>query len=194
MSPLIEEGRGGVQTGGKVLEWLDQLASHLYVQNVLNDDAREVWDSFVDLGGRAAQRLGLARSLGQIYAALYLSPQPLALQDLMDQLQISKGGASMSVRQLADWGAVERVWVKGDRKDYWQAKDDFRHVLRHILSVLLKPRLDSTHDQLEGMQATLRESDGKTDPDVIFMRKRIAKLESFQGKLKKILPIAEKLL
>jgi DNA-binding transcriptional regulator GbsR (MarR family) len=61
----------------------------------------------------------------------------------MNQLQISKGNASMSVRQLADWGAVERVWIKGDRRDYYEAREEFRDVLRHFLGAIIKPRVHS---------------------------------------------------
>jgi hypothetical protein len=49
-----------------------------YVQFILNKEDLAIWENFVDLAGRSAQRLGMARSLGQVYAALYLSPRPLA--------------------------------------------------------------------------------------------------------------------
>jgi DNA-binding transcriptional regulator GbsR (MarR family) len=166
------------------------------VQNVLNNtsQAREVWEQFVDLGGRSAQRLGMARSLGQIWAALYLSPRPLTLQDLMDCLHISKGGASMSVRQLAEWNAVRRVWVKGDRRDFYEANPEFTQILRHLLTVFLKPRLRSTAGQLEAMKNEVSAKKGFSSEDALFMRERISKLESVHKKISKLLPLAEKLL
>ncbi len=161
----------------------------------MNAEDQKIWGAFVDLGGRSAQRLGLARSLGQVYAALYLSPDPLGLEDLMRQLHISKGNASMSVRQLAEWGAVERSWVKGDRRDYWRARDDFRAVLKHFTSAVLKPRLASTSDQLKGMKESLASPRNRQKTDEgEFMRQRIAKLHSFESKMHKLLPLAEKLL
>lgn len=151
-------------------------------------------EQFFDLGGRSALRLGLPRSLGQIYAALYLSPRPLSLQDLMDSLHISKGSASMSVRQLAAWGAVEQVWVKGDRRDFYQANPDFGKILRRWLGAFLKPRLDSTAHQLEEMSQLLSTTNSKSDPDDAFIRERLAKLQKFQNRIRKVLPLAEKLL
>jgi DNA-binding transcriptional regulator GbsR (MarR family) len=164
------------------------------VQNVLNDTDQATWEKFVDLGGRSAQRLGMARSLGQIWAALYLSPRPLTLQDLMDCLHISKGGASMSVRQLAEWNAVSRVWVKGDRRDFYEANPEFTQILRHLLTVFLKPRLASTSGQLQDMKNSVGKKEGTSTPEGLFMRERISKLESVHKKVSKLLPLAEKLL
>ena len=164
------------------------------VQFVLNAQDAELREKFFELGGRSALRLGLPRSLGQIYSALYLSPRPLSLQDLMDTLDISKGNASMSVRQLAAWGAVEQVWVKGDRRDFYQANADFGRIVRRWLGAFLKPRLESTAHQLEEMAGLLPAPSSKSDPDEAFIRERLAKLQKFQNRIRKAIPIAEKLL
>lgn len=163
------------------------------VQFVLNDQDTVIRQRFIDLGGRSAQRLGLPRSLGQIYAVLYLSPRPMSLHDLMDALHISKGNASMGVRQLKAWGALDQVWVKGDRRDYYQSNPDFRRVLRHLLGVLIKPRLESTARQLEEMQE-LTPVRPRPGSDAAFIRDRLQKLHSFETKVRKILPLAEKFL
>jgi DNA-binding transcriptional regulator GbsR (MarR family) len=160
----------------------------------LNAEEKAVWDSFVDLAGRSALRLGLPRSLGQVYAAIYLSPTPLGLEDMMSSLEISKGNASMSVRQLAEWGAVRRIWVKGDRKDYYEATERFADVIRHFFNAILKPRVSSTSGQLETMNRTLKELNGQGSEDGQFMRERIARLESFHKKISKAVPLLEKLL
>ncbi|MFQ3671546.1 MAG: helix-turn-helix domain-containing protein [Verrucomicrobiia bacterium] len=160
----------------------------------MNEIESSVWRDFVDLGGRAALRLGLARSLGQVYAALYLSPEPLGLEDLMRDLGISKGNASMSLRRLAELGAVERVWISGERRDFWQARDDFRRVLHHVLAAILKPRLSSTGHQLDTMQMTLRKGEGSGSPRLVFMQKRIAKLQGLRKKLEAVLPVVERVL
>lgn len=160
----------------------------------MNVEEKAVWNTFIDLAGRSALRLGLPRSLGQVYAAIYLSPSPLGLEDLMVSLEISKGNASMSVRQLAEWGAVRRIWVKGDRKDYYEATEKFADVIRHFFNAILKPRVNSTSGQLEQMNRTLKELNGKSSDDGRFMRDRIARLESFHKKISKAVPLLEKLL
>jgi HTH-type transcriptional regulator, glycine betaine synthesis regulator len=172
---------------------LAKCANHTKIQFVLNDLDHEIRQRFIDLGGRSAQRLGLPRSLGQIYAVLYLSPRPMSLQDLMEALHISKGNASMGVRQLKAWSALDQIWVKGDRRDYYQANPDFRNVLKNLLSVLIKPRLESTSRQLEEMQ-NLSPARPREGSDTAFIRDRLAKLHRFESKIRKIIPLAEKLL
>lgn len=158
----------------------------------MNVETPTVWDQFIDLGGRSAQRFGLPRSLGQVFAALYLSPDPLGLQDLMDQLHISKGNASMSVRQLADWGAVKRVWVKGDRRDYYKVEEDLAHAFSTFLGNMLKPRLESSGRQFADMNNQLRSAPKGSREE--FYRQRIQKLGRIHSRVQTILPLIEKTL
>lgn len=160
----------------------------------MNDRDLQVREKFVDLGGRSAQRLGLARSLGQIYAALYLNPEPMGLEDLTVVLHISKGSASMSVRQLVEWGAVRQVWIKGDRRDYYEANPDFGIVIRHFLAHLIRPRLDSTGAQLKDLRQCLDKGEGRSSPESEFMRQRMARMEKAQKRIGRVLPLLEKML
>jgi len=161
-----------------------------FIQYILNIAASSVWDRFVDLAGRSAQRVGLPRSLGQVFAALYLSPQPLGLQDLMDQLHISKGSASMSVRQLADWGAVKRVWVKGERRDFYRVEEDLSLALASFLGNMLKPRIESSGRQLADMSRESRQA--PTHSEEAFYHQRIEKLCKMHRRLETLLPLVEK--
>jgi DNA-binding transcriptional regulator GbsR (MarR family) len=53
---------------------------------------------------------------------LYLSSEPLCTDDVMDRLEVSRGNASMNLRQLVNWGLIERVHHRGDRKEYFEAE------------------------------------------------------------------------
>ncbi len=165
----------------------------------MNVPATDVRDAFVDLGGRAAQRLGFARSLGQIYALLYLSEKPLGLDDLVRLLGISKGGASMSVRQLETWGAVRKVWRRGERRDFYEANTDFRNLFRSTLFGLILPRLESggrhlaeLRDALDGTPPKPRANGAA--PSSAFMRERITRIESLRNRFQKLVPMIEALL
>ena len=75
------------------------------VQNKLTAIEAEV----VHAAGDLAASISLARSVGQIYGLLFISPDPLALDDLCLRLSLSKGNVSINLRILEDWGAVEKV-------------------------------------------------------------------------------------
>jgi DNA-binding transcriptional regulator GbsR (MarR family) len=67
---------------------------------------------------------GISRTMAEIHALLYLATQPLCTDDVMDQLEVSRGSASTNLRQLVNWGLVHRVHRRGDRKEYFDAEKD----------------------------------------------------------------------
>ena len=90
----------------------------------------KAWQEMVELGGRICQVLGLPRSTGQIFGLLYLSTEPLSLNQMSSMLGISKGSASMGTRHLASWGSIRKVWVPGDRRDYYEVVEDLGQLIR----------------------------------------------------------------
>jgi DNA-binding transcriptional regulator GbsR (MarR family) len=140
---------------------------------------------FIEEAGNATQALGVGRVLGQIYAYLYFSAEPRTLDDMKEALGISKGSASMGVRQLEQWGAAQRVWVRGDRKDYYTANDYFGRILRSALADALGKRIESLSRLLDEAEQTLN---GKSRPKVngngedAFVRQRVQRLRAFQKK------------
>lgn len=68
---------------------------------------------------------GVTRSVGQIYARLYLSDRPMTLDDLRDELGMSKGSMSIGVRKLIDDKIIHQVYKKGHRKNLYEAERDF---------------------------------------------------------------------
>lgn len=68
---------------------------------------------------------GVTRSAGQIYATLYLNGEPMTLDELQEELGMSKGSMSLGVRKLIDEKIIHRVYRKGSRKSLFQAEMDF---------------------------------------------------------------------
>ena len=110
---------------------------------------------FIEDAGNTTQALGVGRVVGQIFAYLYFSEESRTLDDMKEALGISKGSASMGVRQLEQWGAVQRVWVKGDRKDFYTANDYFGQIVRNIAIDLMGKRLASLTASLDAAEREL---------------------------------------
>ena len=164
-----------------------------YVQYVLNEKNNSSVARLCDLAARAATLIGLPRSWGQVYSVLYLSPRPLGLEDLMNLLGLSKGAVSMTVRQLEQLGLLRRVWQQGDRRDYYEAVEDFRGAIRKFLDSTLKPRLDGAAAALDALEQDIVAGNG--DPAAAaFRRARIRRLKSLRKKIASLLPLAESLL
>lgn len=81
-------------------------------------------DTFLEGAGKiSAALLGMVNKAGgQIYALLFLSEEPLSLDEIADRLQVSKSNVSINIRLLEDMRLVKKIWVKGSRKDYYEAE------------------------------------------------------------------------
>jgi DNA-binding transcriptional regulator GbsR (MarR family) len=161
---------------------------------------------FIEEAGATTQAIGVGRVVGQIYAYLYFSEEPRTLDDMKEALGISKGSASMGVRQLEQWGAVQRVWVKGDRKDYYTANDYFGSIIRNIMTDVMGKRLAAMSKALSAADLELSrnkiaaaerashlgENESSTlgatvlsSKNLDFLQGRVKRLQEFQEKVNK---------
>ncbi len=152
------------------------------------------WE-MIEAGGRTAQSFGLNRLLGQLYTLLYLSDEPQSLDAIAAQLGVSKASASIACRQLESWGALHRVWQKGDRKDYYSAESDFSAILNNGLLASITKKLDTARIQIERSLELLRQ-DGGDDHQIAFLRERLKDAEKFRLKIRRIIdnPLVKRIL
>lgn len=147
--------------------------------------------TFVEAGGHTTQSFGLGRIIGQVYALLYLSPRPLCLDEVVDELGVSKASVSTTIRQLQAWSAVRRVWVKGDRKDYYEAETDFRAVLRNGLLETIRKKLATAGQQIAVTEAVLQEAlagnNGDHRAEVEIIAQRIQEAKRLHGRINGLL-------
>jgi HTH-type transcriptional regulator, glycine betaine synthesis regulator len=140
-------------------------------------------EKFIEEAGRTTQLMGVGRVLGQIYAYLYFSAKPRNLADLQRDLGISKGSASIGVRQLEQWEAVRKVWVKGDRRDYHVANDWFGRIFKRALADTIGNRLSAYAALIqEAEEQVLQMPNANRD----FVRDRIRHMRSFQKRAQKM--------
>lgn len=78
----------------------------------------------IEAYSEAYVKLGYSSLMGKIVALLIASPNPLSLDDIAEQLQMSKGPISQISRKLKEHQVIQKVWIPGERKDYYQATDD----------------------------------------------------------------------
>lgn len=86
-----------------------------------------------DAVGRLMEFWGFKRNMGRLWAVMYLSPHPLTAADLKDLLKISSGAVSMTLAELMRWGVVKKVWVQGERKDYYVAEVALWRMISRVL-------------------------------------------------------------
>ena len=145
-----------------------------------------------DMGGY----WGINRTMAELHALLFVTREPLCTDDIMEQLQISRGNASMNLRALVDWGLIERVHKFGDRKEYFQADADVWHMFETIMRERRRREVEPIVATLErcsevaadatraappaiGQRKAAEEDSQKLELDIREFRNRVQRLKSF---------------
>jgi HTH-type transcriptional regulator, glycine betaine synthesis regulator len=81
-------------------------------------------EQFVESWGSMGMLWGINRSMARIHALLIATEEPVTLDDICKELQISRGNASMSLKELRSWRVIQRVHVPGDRRDFYVTEQD----------------------------------------------------------------------
>lgn len=85
---------------------------------------KEAKNKFVQTWGALGSQWGINKTMAQIHALLMVSAEPLSMEDIMEDLQISRGNASMNLRALMDWGIVYKEFKQGERREFFTAEKD----------------------------------------------------------------------
>lgn len=85
---------------------------------------REAKNKFVQTWGALGSQWGINKTMAQIHALLMVSNEAVSMEDIMEELQISRGNASMNLRALMDWGIVYKEYKTGERREYFTAEKD----------------------------------------------------------------------
>lgn len=140
-----------------------------------------VHDSMLDGLGQLADYFGFNRVMGQLYAALLLSPEPLSLDDLVNSLGKSKASVSMNMRTLEHMGIVREVWVRETRKKFYEAETDMWKILTNVMGSRELRDIDRALDVLENNIDKLRaEMPSMSDEREVLARHYISRIDQLQ--------------
>jgi HTH-type transcriptional regulator, glycine betaine synthesis regulator len=103
---------------------------------------RTAQDLFIRRWGEMGQTWGINRTMAEIHALLYIVALPLCTDDVMARLHISRGNASMSLRALCDWGIIQRLHRRGERREYFQSLTDVWDMFRLIAAERKRREMD----------------------------------------------------
>jgi DNA-binding transcriptional regulator GbsR (MarR family) len=99
-------------------------------------------EKFLNAWGTLGSNWGINRTMAQVHALLLIAPESQSAEEIMSELQISRGNANMNIRSLMDWGLVHKEIKPGDRKEYFHAEKDMWTVIRQIIIHRKKKELE----------------------------------------------------
>jgi DNA-binding transcriptional regulator GbsR (MarR family) len=170
--------------------------------------------SFVSHFGEMGSRWGINRTVGQIYALIFVAPQPVNADDIAEALEFSRSNVSMGLKELQAWRLVRLRHQSGDRREYFDAPSDAWEIFRTLaeerrrreieptLSMLrnalleqpgseedriAQERMKGMHDLIELMTTwfdDVQRMDTKTLAQLMKMGSKVQRLLEFTGKVK----------
>ncbi|HRH18246.1 MAG TPA: GbsR/MarR family transcriptional regulator [Aquabacterium sp.] len=115
---------------------------------------------FVSHFGEMGSRWGINRTVGQIYALIYMSPRPLNADDIAEALEFSRSNVSMGLKELQSWRLVRLKHQAGDRREYFEAPSDAWEVFRTLAEERRRREVEPT---LTMLRSALLEAPGNDD-------------------------------
>ena len=113
--------------------------------------------------GEMGTRWGTNRTVAQIQALLYLSPEPMRADEICELLSVARSHVSTSIRELQSYGLVRMTHVLGDRRDYFESIHDVWELFRVIIEQRKQRELNPTLSMLRSCAAEV-ETESDTDP------------------------------
>jgi DNA-binding transcriptional regulator GbsR (MarR family) len=93
---------------------------------------KEAKNKFVQTWGALGSQWGINKTMAQIHALLMVSSEAVSMEEVMEELQISRGNASMNLRALMDWGIVYKEYKAGERREFFIAEKDLDELASKI--------------------------------------------------------------
>lgn len=112
----------------------------------------EARQQFISQWGAFGTHWGINRTMAQIHALLMVSPDPMTQDEMMEELNISRGNVNMNIRELINWGLVERQVIPGERKEFFVAEKDIWKVIRLIVKERKKRELEPMLELLNKLE------------------------------------------
>ncbi|GLX84123.1 transcriptional regulator [Thalassotalea loyana] len=131
----------------------------------------QITQSLVLHFGEMGSRWGLNRTLGQMYALIVLTEEPLNADQISEALQISRSNVSMGLKELKAWNLIKLQHIQGDRKEYFSAPSDVWEIARTLVVERRKRELDPTLTTLR--DALMSEPSNEADQ---YAQKRIQEM------------------
>jgi DNA-binding transcriptional regulator GbsR (MarR family) len=117
------------------------------------EEARE---RVIDAISQNMNLYGVTESIGRLYGALYFQEAPMTLDDMKEELGMSKTSMSTSVRSLLDLKMVDKVWKKGVRKDLYQAETDWYQTFIDFFTIKWRNGISINVHAMEKSRADLQ--------------------------------------
>lgn len=136
--------------------------------------------------GEMGNRWGINRTVGQIYALLFLSATPLNAEQITDGLGVSRSNTSMGLKELQAWNLVRLRHVPNDRRDYFTTPEDLWEITRILIAERKKREIDPTLTKLRELEMEGPAGDDYAEARIAELREMIELMTGFYDDMEKL--------
>jgi len=145
---------------------------------------KEAKNKFVQTWGALGSQWGINKTMAQIHALLMVAAEPLSMEDIMEELQISRGNASMNLRALMDWGIIYKEYKPGERREFFTSEKDLDELAVKIAQERSKREIKPALKVLKEVSSSV---EGETSAEAKHFTDQTTKLYDFVLKADNIL-------
>jgi HTH-type transcriptional regulator, glycine betaine synthesis regulator len=138
-----------------------------------------------------SRALGQPRSVAEIYGLLFISHQPLPMDELIQRLRLSKGSASQGLKYLQDLGAVRTVYVAGERRTHYEAVAELRNLAGRFMRQQISTHFEGSKARLDRIGLASQKLSGERRNHALA---RVKMLRSWERNGRRVLPFVLKIL
>jgi len=143
-------------------------------------------EEFILHFGEMGSRWGINRTVGQVYALLFISNTPLNAEDITTSLSISRSNTSMALKELQSWQLVVLKHIAGDRRDYFTTPDDLMQIVRTLIAERKKREIDPTLTKLRELEMQPSTGDDYGEARISELRELIEMMTGFYDEMDKL--------
>lgn len=136
--------------------------------------------------GEMGSRWGINRTVGQVYALLFLSARPLHAEEITDALRISRSNASMALKELKAWNLVRLRHLPDDRRDHYTTPDDLWEIVRTLVAERRKREIDPTLTVLRELEMAGPTGDDYASARIAELRELIEMMTTFHDEMERL--------
>jgi DNA-binding transcriptional regulator GbsR (MarR family) len=136
--------------------------------------------------GEMGSRWGINRTVGQIYAVLFLSEQPLNAEQITEALGVSRSNTSMGLKELQAWNLVRLRHLPDDRRDYFTTPGDLWEIVRTLVAERKKREIDPTLTKLRELEMQGGRGEPYAEARIAELREMIEMMTAFYDDMNRL--------
>lgn len=158
--------------------WFPNFQYLVKTVNAQAEKLKQARDEFVAQWGALGTQWGINRTMAQIHALLMTAPQPMTTDDVMEDLEISRGNAHTNLKELVAWGLIRVVVKKGERREFFEAEKDVWSIFTIVARERKRREIEPA---LAILSKCAEESEGIETPEGKAFHDQMRALEDFVG-------------